>query len=170
MLRMVLILGVLIPFTKTNKVDDSPPDIIELIPKELRDFVNSLTDADKVVLAEIRRNATFLNEEQGMAALEIRSPSLAAKIREFQTLVGGKIDALIPEAQAFAKDIFLNAPGRQQEGLRPSRIHMTKKMLDIMDRYGRLSDAAKLNFQTQFPFLAQIYANEKLRKVLEDIN
>lgn len=40
-----------------------------------------------------------------MAALKVKSPSLAAKIEKFQAVVYEKVAALGPEAKAFAEEV-----------------------------------------------------------------
>ncbi|PIO53853.1 nematode fatty acid retinoid binding protein, partial [Teladorsagia circumcincta] len=72
--------------------------ILELIPKEAKDFLGGLTDSDKAVLKDIAKDyAKYKNEEEALAALKEKSPELGAKAEKLHEMVKGKIEALNDE-------------------------------------------------------------------------
>ncbi|VDN24615.1 unnamed protein product, partial [Cylicostephanus goldi] len=92
------------PFTS---IDDIPQEYRELIPKEAKEFLTGLSDADKMVLKDIAKDySKFKNEDEALAALKQKSPELGEKAAKLHQMVKTKVDALGDEAKAFAKESF----------------------------------------------------------------
>ncbi|KAE9418042.1 hypothetical protein Angca_003534 [Angiostrongylus cantonensis] len=93
-----------------NSIEDIPPEYRELIPKEAKDFLTGLSDADKEVLRGIAKNyATYKNEDEVLTALKAKSPELGAKAEKLHNMIKEKVDALGDEAKAFAKEMIKGA-------------------------------------------------------------
>ncbi|KHJ76597.1 nematode fatty acid retinoid binding protein, partial [Oesophagostomum dentatum] len=149
----IIVSALFFPFVATQKVESAPLELKDLIPRELRDLMGSLSNADRVVLAEIRQNASvYSSEKEVMATLRRKSPILATKVEKYQALIRAKIASLAPEAKAFASEIFDHSGRRaeQSSGIRLTRAQLMRKTLDIVNKYNELSDAAKMDFQQQF--------------------
>ncbi|EYC30405.1 hypothetical protein Y032_0005g2636 [Ancylostoma ceylanicum] len=164
---------------------------LELIPKEAKDFLTGLSDADKAVLKDIAKNyASYKNEDEALAALKEKSPELGEKAEKLHAMVKGKIDALGDEAKAFAKEVrkaieveksqeiidFLQiiAGARKIQaqvvaGNKPNLAELKEKAQSAINKYKALSDGAKEDLQKQFPILTSVFKNEKFQKMAETL-
>ncbi|ETN71476.1 hypothetical protein RB195_011846 [Necator americanus] len=158
------------PFTS---IEDIPAEYRELIPKEAKDFLTGLSDADKAVLKDIAKNyATYKNEDEALAALKAKSPELGEKAEKLHAMVKGKVDALGDEAKAFAKEIIAGARKIQAQvvaGNKPNLAELKEKAQSAINKYKALSDAAKEDLQKQFPILTSVFKNEKFQKMAETL-
>ncbi|ETN71478.1 nematode fatty acid retinoid binding protein [Necator americanus] len=173
-MRKVVIASVFVLLTAASafNVTDIPQEYRDLIPKEVLDFIASLTESDKSALKEIyEKFATYKSENEVTEALNKKSPGLAEKLQKFQDSIRVKLDALGTEAKTFAKEIFANARDIREEyfaGSRPSREQLMERTLNTINKYQAMSDAGKADFQRQFPIFAKVFSNEKLAKFLEN--
>ncbi|RCN29335.1 nematode fatty acid retinoid binding protein [Ancylostoma caninum] len=144
-----------------------------LIPKEAKDFLTGLSDADKAVLKDIAKNyASYKNEDEALAALKEKSPELGEKAEKLHAMVKGKIDALGDEAKAFAKEIIAGARKIQAQvvaGNKPNLAELKEKAQSAINKYKALSDGAKEDLQKQFPILTSVFKNEKFQKMAETL-
>ncbi|KAK6745372.1 hypothetical protein RB195_011855 [Necator americanus] len=105
--------------------------------------------------------------EESIAALKMKSPVLGAKAEMLHAVIKSKIAALGPEAKAFARKSIGIARGikaRYYTGNKPTLDDLKASVREILISYKSLSDAAKADFGSQFPFLANIYRSNKTAK------
>ncbi|VDL63722.1 unnamed protein product [Nippostrongylus brasiliensis] len=148
-----------------SSIEDIPAEYGELIPKEAKEFLTRLSDADKAVVMDIAKNyATYKNEDEGLAALKEKSPELEAKAEKLHKMVKDRIDALGEEAKAFAKEIIAGDREIQASvvaGNKPNLAELKEKAQKAIEKYKALSDNAKDDLQKQFPILTSVFKNEK---------
>ncbi|VDM70590.1 unnamed protein product [Strongylus vulgaris] len=91
---------------KVNKFEDIPKQYRELIPEEVAKHLKEITDDEKTVLREVMKDyAKYKNEEEFLAALKEKSPSLHEKASKFQAFIKGKVDALQDDAKKFVEKV-----------------------------------------------------------------
>ncbi|WKX92179.1 hypothetical protein Q1695_010310 [Nippostrongylus brasiliensis] len=148
-----------------SSIEDIPAEYGELIPKEAKEFLTGLSDADKAVVKDIAKNyATYKNEDEALAAPKEKSPELEAKAEKLHKMVKDKIDALGEEAKAFAKEIIAGDRKIQASvvaGNKPNLAELKEKAQKAIEKYKALSDNVKDDLQKQFPILTSVFKNEK---------
>ncbi|CAD6190476.1 unnamed protein product [Caenorhabditis auriculariae] len=154
-----------------ESINDIPAEYRELIPEEAREFLTSLTDADKVVIKDIAKNfASYKNEEEALNALKAKSPSLGAKAEKLHQMVKQKVEALSPEAKAFAKEIIAGARKLEAQivaGKKPNLEELKAKANTAIAKYKDLSEDAKADLQNHFPILTKLMKNQAFQKLAE---
>uniref|UniRef100_A0A0K0CWC8 Fatty-acid and retinol-binding protein 1 n=1 Tax=Angiostrongylus cantonensis TaxID=6313 RepID=A0A0K0CWC8_ANGCA len=156
-----------------NSIEDIPPEYRELIPKEAKDFLTGLSDADKEVLRGIAKNyATYKNEDEVLTALKAKSPELGAKAEKLHNMIKEKVDALGDEAKAFAKEMIKGARKIQASvvaGNKPNLTELKEKAQTAINKYKALSDDAKEDLAKHFPILTSVFKSEKFQKITEQL-
>ncbi|KAK6745371.1 hypothetical protein RB195_011855 [Necator americanus] len=148
------------------KYDDIPAEYRELMPPGVRFFLQNLSEADKTALKEVFKAGPYI-DIKSIAALKMKSPVLGAKAEMLHAVIKSKIAALGPEAKAFARKSIGIARGikaRYYTGNKPTLDDLKASVREILISYKSLSDAAKADFGSQFPFLANIYRSNKTAK------
>ncbi|VDM57585.1 unnamed protein product [Angiostrongylus costaricensis] len=152
-----------------NSIEDIPPEYRELIPKEAKDFLTGLSDADKEVLKGIAKNyATYKNEDEVLAALKAKSPELGAKAEKLHNMIKEKVDALGDEAKAFAKEGARKIQASVVAGNKPNLTELKEKAQTAINKYKALSDDAKEDLAKHFPILTSVFKSEFLLGVKYD--
>ncbi|ETN72298.1 nematode fatty acid retinoid binding protein, partial [Necator americanus] len=168
------------------KYDDIPAEYRELMPPRVRFFLQNLSEADKTALKEVFKAGPYRTPEESIAALKMKSPVLGAKAEMLHAVIKSKIAALGPEAKAFARKVGLftlrevsrallnlfsqsigiarGIKARYYTGNKPTLDDLKASVREILISYKSLSDAAKADFGSQFPFLANIYRSNKTAK------
>ncbi|KIH63969.1 nematode fatty acid retinoid binding protein [Ancylostoma duodenale] len=137
----------------------------EFFPKEIREFFNGLSDAEKAIIKDVSKNyASSKNEEESLAALKKKSPELGAKAEKLHATVKGHMEAMGAEAKAFAKEIIAGAREFHAQiivGENPSPAEIKEKLQSAIDKYNALSDAAKKDLQKQCPHFASVFRSKR---------
>jgi hypothetical protein len=130
----------------------------DLLPSEVVDFYDGLTDEDKTVLQEIAaKHVTFENEDQALDALKEKSPKLYDKAAELRQLLKGKLDALNPEAKTFVNGVIERLKAvRPNGGERPNLMEISRMADEVLEQYRALPDDARESLKVNFPRLDAI--------------
>ena len=152
-------------------------DVPALIPAEVAEHLKTITPEEKAVLKEIaKQHKDFSNEDELLAALKEKSPSLHEKATKLHSFIKEKVDALGQEAQDFVKkarvpvdsncSLFqVLADGRELHrqylaGTKPSLEDLKAKAKAHIEAFNGLSDEAKTQFKAQFPLLSNAVSSK----------
>ncbi|EPB80039.1 nematode fatty acid retinoid binding protein [Ancylostoma ceylanicum] len=118
------------------------------MPERLKTFLTGLSDQERAVMEEVfmKNLGKYKSYEEVKAAVEAKSPELAAKLYQPTSWLDEKAAALGPEARA-----YYNA--------RPTDAELKQSMVEDVNGYRALSAAGKADFQKQFPVLAKFLGN-----------
>ncbi|XGW13351.1 hypothetical protein V3C99_000020 [Haemonchus contortus] len=172
MIRPVAAIACLcIAFVSSFTFDDVPPEFRELLPEDVKQFVNSLTPEDKKILEEVAKKygEEKLSDEAGIAAVKAKSPQLGDKLQKIYDEIQQKLNALSPEARAFAKemyDITRKLHADHVAGRKPSIVEITDLTQKAIDRYKALPKAAQDDLKKQFPTLVHAFTSKKFHKMV----
>ncbi|PIO65952.1 nematode fatty acid retinoid binding protein [Teladorsagia circumcincta] len=110
MIRQVVLAAALLCLCSCDHaytLDDIPAQYKELMPKEAKNFLTSLSKADKAAIMEIAKNAAQYNtEEEALEALKVKAPELGARVEKIYDTMKKRIEALGPEAKHYVKEIM----------------------------------------------------------------
>ncbi|RCN37173.1 nematode fatty acid retinoid binding protein [Ancylostoma caninum] len=152
-------------------IEDIPPEYRDFFPKEIREFFNGLSDAEKAIIKDVSKNyASYKNEEESLAALKKKSPELGAKAEKLHSTVKGHIEAMGGEAKAFAKEVIAGARKIHAQviiGEKPSPAEIKENLQSVIDKYNALSDAAKEDLEKQCPHFVSVFENVKSKMMAE---
>ena len=148
-----------------------PEEYRDLVPPEVTNFYNELTEEDKQILKEIAaRHEEFQNEDQALEALKAKSEKLYNKAVELRNLVKGKIDALNPEAKEFVTGVIEKMKAlRPKAGEKPNLEELRKQANEIIEKYKGLSEEAKESLKSNFPKITGIIQNEKFQNLAKSL-
>ncbi|CAJ0598489.1 unnamed protein product [Cylicocyclus nassatus] len=170
----VVIIPLLSLSVLTFKYNDIPEQYRELLPPEAKEFLSGLTDEDKAALKEVFKSSKeYANDEEFVAEVTKKSADLGAKVKKLTDLMKKKVDALKPEAQAFAKDLIERARkirNRYFADDQPKKSILKEAGLETIKKYKELSDEAKEDFKKEFPALTAVLTSDKTLKRLETLN
>nr|ALX34942.1 fatty acid and retinol binding protein [Heterodera avenae]AMQ99047.1 fatty acid and retinol binding protein 1 [Heterodera avenae] len=152
-------------------INSIPQEYRELIPTEVTDFYNTLTEEDKQALKDVaERHEEFQTEDQAMEALKTKSEKLYNKAVELRNLVKGKIDALEPSAKEFVTGMIEKAKAmRPKTGEKPNLEELRKTANELIEKFKALSDGAKESLKTNFPKISGVIQNEKFQALAKSL-
>ncbi|KAF8359971.1 hypothetical protein PRIPAC_94966 [Pristionchus pacificus] len=152
-----------------NSIDDVPAEYKDLVPAQAKEFLTGLTDEDKAVLKEVAKNFdSYKTEDEFLAALKEKSPSLHEKAEKLGKLFKEKLDALNPEAKKFAEEIFGDARKIQAQvvaGNKPTIDELKAKVVAIVGKFEELSAEAKADIEKTFPITSALVKNDKFQEL-----
>ncbi|VDM70126.1 unnamed protein product [Strongylus vulgaris] len=146
--------------------------LLDVIPKEAKEFFTGLTEEDKKVIKDVVRDSANMNADEALAALKEKSPELGAKAEKLYAVMKEKVDALGTEAKTFIRLIFTMIRKVHSEivlGNKPSKDELRKKVESAISKYNALPDPAKDDLQKQFPLLSSVFKSGKLHKMAEKL-
>ncbi|EYC23405.1 hypothetical protein Y032_0015g2635 [Ancylostoma ceylanicum] len=159
------------PNVEVHKFEDIPEQYRELIPKEVADHIKAITEEEKAILKEVLKEYTkYKDEEEYLAALKQKSPSLHEKAKKFHDFIKAKVDALGDEAKAFVKKVIAAARKLHAEllaGNKPSLEELKNTVKKYMAEFEALSAAAKEDLKKHFPILTSVFTNEKAKAMID---
>ncbi|KAI3421016.1 hypothetical protein GPALN_014643 [Globodera pallida] len=134
----------------------------DLIPTEVTDFYNTLTEEDKYALKEVaERHAEFQTADQAMEALKPNSEKLYNKAVELRNLVTEKFDKLVPDAKAFITGLIEKAMSlRSKAGEKPNLEELRKGTNEIIEKFKALSEEAKESLKISFPKITEVIPSQ----------
>nr|CDJ84190.1 Nematode fatty acid retinoid binding domain containing protein [Haemonchus contortus] len=160
-----------IAFVSSFTFDDVPPEFRELLPEDVKQFVNSLTPEDKKILEEVAKKygEEKLSDEAGIAAVKAKSPQLGDKLQKIYDDIQKKMQALSPEARAFAKemyDITRKLHADHVAGRKPSVVEITDLTQKAIDRFKALPKSAQDDLKKEFPTVVHAFTSKKFHKMV----
>lgn len=133
-----------------------PFGVGNLLPPEVVEFYNCLTEEDRRVLRDIvGRIGEFETEEQVLEVLKAKSEKLYNNAVELRTFMNEKLTALNPNAKSFIDSVVetlkaLKPKGEEKPGLKLLRARAN----EVIEKYMALDEEAKESLKGQFPKLA----------------
>ncbi|KAL6726233.1 hypothetical protein Aduo_008225 [Ancylostoma duodenale] len=159
------------PNVEVNKFEDIPEKYRELIPKEVADHLKAITDDEKKILKEVLKDyAKYKDENEYLAALKEKSPTLHEKAKKFHEFIKAKVDALGDEAKAFVKKVIASARKMHADilaGNKPSLEELKNTVKTYMAEFNALSPAGKEDLKKNFPILTSVFTNEKAKALMD---
>ncbi|PIO69002.1 nematode fatty acid retinoid binding protein, partial [Teladorsagia circumcincta] len=129
-----------------------------LMPKEAKNFLSSLSKADKAAIMEIAKNAAKYNtEEEALEALKVKAPELGARVEQLHGILKKRIEALGPEAKHYVKEIMAVARKIHDsiaEGKKLTAADLKGYAHKEIERYNGLPESSKKELQRAFPLVA----------------
>ncbi|KAK0419128.1 hypothetical protein QR680_013969 [Steinernema hermaphroditum] len=139
---------------KARNLFDLPADLQALIPSELFDYQNCVTDVTKKIKLELGRNSVSLTEIA--ASLKNNVISFTNCLRTVLDILLNKFYALGDEAKSFITDVYL-PPFKKTGYLRT--VPNDSEIMEIIDsltkKYHALSNETKLELKTHFTNIAE---------------
>nr|CDJ84189.1 Nematode fatty acid retinoid binding domain containing protein [Haemonchus contortus] len=153
------------------KIDDIPATYKELMPKEAKNYLNTLSKTDKAAIMEIAKNfAKYRSEEEALAALKAKAPELGDRVEEYRQNIQKRIDALGPEAKKYANDVVAMAHKIHvsiADGKKLTAADLKNSVQIEVDRYNELSEQARRELRMQFPIIHSFVKGEKMQKMIK---
>ncbi|QEV57401.1 hypothetical protein CP982_00475 [Streptomyces spectabilis] len=144
-----------------------PDEFKDLLPPEVTDFYNGLSEEEKTIIKEIAaKHDTFQTEDQALDYLKAQSEKLYNKAVELRNLLKSKLDALTPAAKAFVDSVVeeLKHLGSGTNGtVSPTELQV--KATVIVVKYKSLPEGAKESLKTNFPKMASILQSETAQQL-----
>ncbi|EYC30407.1 hypothetical protein Y032_0005g2637 [Ancylostoma ceylanicum] len=142
------------------------------MPERLKTFLTGLSDQERAVMEEVfmKNLGKYKSYEEVKAAVEAKSPELAAKLYQPTSWLDEKAAALGPEARAYYNAMEERARRYQAyfyTGKRPTDAELKQSMVEDVNGYRALSAAGKADFQKQFPVLAKFLGSDEFYKEVQ---
>ncbi|KAK6061262.1 nematode fatty acid retinoid binding protein [Cooperia oncophora] len=168
MFRQLLLVAALVCLSYGDHaytLDDIPPQFKELMPANVKNFLNGLSVTDKAAIMEIAKNcAKYKTEEEALDALKAKAPELGARVEKFHDMFREKYDALQPEAKEYVKEVI--AVGRKihasiAEGKKITVADLKENAQKEVERYRLLSEPAKKEIRRAFPVITSFFKSRR---------
>jgi len=148
-----------------------PDEFKEMLPQEVTDFYNGLTEEEKVILKEIAaKHAEYETEEQAMADLKTKSERLYNKAVELRALLDKHLSGLNPAARAFIDKVVAEVKALKPKGdEKPNLTVLRTKANEIIEQYKALPEDAKESLKVNFPKISSVIQNEKFQNMAKGL-
>jgi len=148
-----------------------PDEFKEMLPQEVTDFYNGLTEEEKGILKEIAaKHAQYETEEQAMADLKTKSERLYNKAVELRALLDKHLSGLNPAARAFIDKVVAEVKALKPKGdEKPNLTVLRTKANEIIEQYKALPEDAKESLKVNFPKISSVIQNEKFQNMAKGL-
>ncbi|VDM78235.1 unnamed protein product [Strongylus vulgaris] len=157
------------------KFTDIPEEYRELMPKEAKEFMSGLSDDDKAILKEVFTSSINLeNQDAVVAEVTKKSADLGAKVVAEVTKKSADLGARVKKIKEMCDKKLLASAlkirSKYFADANPSKAILKEAAMGVIEKYKKLSDAAKEDFKSQFPVITAVLTNEATIKRLEALN